>query len=75
VTFASSYLDPVKPSDYVSPAMKAAKTQGKDVIGLRLGEPDFHTPAHIVAAAHQAAFREKGLAYAVDEVIVSKRYC
>jgi aspartate aminotransferase len=55
--FASSRLDPVKPSAsaWVSQAAKAAKARGEDVIDLGLGEPDFDTPAHIVEAAHQAA--------------------
>jgi aspartate aminotransferase len=34
--------------------MRAA---GRDVIFLTIGEPDFPTPAHAVAAAHQAALR------------------
>ncbi|WP_299730316.1 pyridoxal phosphate-dependent aminotransferase [uncultured Tateyamaria sp.] len=57
--FASSRLDPVKPSAsaWVSQAAKEAKARGEDVIDLGLGEPDFDTPAHIVEAAHQAALR------------------
>jgi aspartate aminotransferase len=31
------------------------KAQGRDVISLSTGEPDFDTPLHIVEAAHQAA--------------------
>jgi aspartate/methionine/tyrosine aminotransferase len=34
---------------------KALKAQGADVIGFGAGEPDFATPAHIVAAAQAAA--------------------
>ena len=30
------------------------KAQGIDVINLSVGEPDFNTPDHIKAAAHQA---------------------
>ena len=33
---------------------KALKTAGEDVIGFGAGEPDFATPAHIVAAAQEA---------------------
>jgi aspartate aminotransferase len=36
---------------------RALKGAGHDVISLSLGEPDFPTPAHIVAAAHEAAAR------------------
>ncbi|MCW1950742.1 MAG: aminotransferase class I/II-fold pyridoxal phosphate-dependent enzyme, partial [Octadecabacter sp.] len=57
--FASSRLDPVKPSAsaWVSQAAKEAKARGEDVIDLGLGEPDFDTPAHIIEAAHAAALR------------------
>ncbi len=34
---------------------KALKAAGEDVIGFGAGEPDFPTPAHIVAAAQRAA--------------------
>src|SRR5439155_10427319 len=33
---------------------KALKAAGEDVIGFGAGEPDFATPAHIVAAAQEA---------------------
>ena len=33
---------------------KAMKKAGEDVIALAAGEPDFNTPAHIVAAAKLA---------------------
>ncbi len=36
---------------------RALQAQGHDVISLSLGEPDFPTPAHVVAAAHAAALR------------------
>lgn len=44
----------------VSPTMKGTieaerlKRQGADVVDLGAGEPDFPTPAHVVAAAHAA---------------------
>ncbi|MEO0472030.1 MAG: pyridoxal phosphate-dependent aminotransferase [Bacteroidota bacterium] len=38
----------------LSKKVRELKAAGKDVIGLTLGEPDFDTPAHIVAAAKQA---------------------
>ncbi len=34
---------------------RALREQGHDVISLAIGEPDFATPAHAVAAAHAAA--------------------
>jgi aspartate aminotransferase len=33
--------------------------EGRDVISLSTGEPDFNTPSHIVEAAHQAALNGK----------------
>jgi len=33
---------------------KALEAQGHDIINLGIGQPDFHTPAHIVDAAKQA---------------------
>jgi aspartate aminotransferase len=33
---------------------RALKAEGKDVISLSLGEPDFPTPPHIIEAAYQA---------------------
>jgi aspartate aminotransferase len=36
---------------------RALRAAGHDVISLSLGEPDFPTPPHIVAAAHEAALR------------------
>ena len=46
----------IKPSPTLAVTARAAalKAQGKDVIGLGAGEPDFDTPAHIKEAAHRA---------------------
>ncbi|MGR3481974.1 pyridoxal phosphate-dependent aminotransferase [Salipiger marinus] len=52
MTFLSQTLARVKPSPTVAVTQLAAelKAQGRDVIGLGAGEPDFDTPAHIRAA-------------------------
>lgn len=49
-------LDKIKPSATLALAAKAneLKAQGKDVIGLAVGEPDFDTPDFIKNAAKQA---------------------
>ncbi|SFF65074.1 aspartate aminotransferase [Fontimonas thermophila] len=66
--FAHIYRDPavelslaqrvgrIKPSPTLAVTAKAAelKAQGKDVLSLGAGEPDFDTPAHIKDAAHEA---------------------
>lgn len=36
---------------------RALRAAGHDVISLSLGEPDFCTPPHIIAAAHEAGLR------------------
>ena len=36
---------------------RALQAEGKDVISLSLGEPDFPTPEHVIAAANAAALR------------------
>ena len=37
----------------------ALKAQGRDVVALSTGEPDFPTPPHVIEAAHQAALAGK----------------
>jgi aspartate aminotransferase len=46
----------IKPSPTLAVTAKAAelKAQGKDVLSLGAGEPDFDTPQHIKDAAHEA---------------------
>ncbi|MCC6007047.1 MAG: pyridoxal phosphate-dependent aminotransferase, partial [Rhodobacteraceae bacterium] len=52
----SSLLGRVAPSPTVAMTARARemKAEGRDVIGLAAGEPDFDTPAHIREAAHAA---------------------
>jgi aspartate aminotransferase len=49
----STKLDLIKPSATIQVTMKAMelKAQGKDIVSLGAGEPDFDTPAHIRDAA------------------------
>ncbi len=56
MSILSNRVKNVKPSPTLSLAAIAGelKTQGKDVISLSVGEPDFDTPAHICAAGKQA---------------------
>ncbi len=59
MTRTSSRLDLIKPSATIMVTMKAMelKAQGKDIVSLGAGEPDFDTPLHI---------REAGIA-AINE--------
>lgn len=52
----SKRIQKVKPSATLAVAQKASelKAQGKDIIGLGTGEPDFDTPQHIKDAAIKA---------------------
>ena len=56
MAFLSSTLARVKPSPTIAISTKAAelKAQGRDIIALSAGEPDFDTPGNIKAAAKAA---------------------
>jgi aspartate aminotransferase len=59
MSFIASRLGRIKPSPTLAITQKAAelKAAGRDVIGLSAGEPDFDTPAHVIAAAKAALDR------------------
>jgi len=61
MNFSSQRLQLVRPSASVavSQQARALRAEGKDIIDLGIGEPDFDTPAHIIEAAHQAALAGK----------------
>ena len=52
----SKRLDRINPSPTLEMTAKAAelRRQGVDVLNFSVGEPDFNTPPHIVAAAISA---------------------
>ncbi|WP_142847506.1 pyridoxal phosphate-dependent aminotransferase [Telmatospirillum sp. J64-1] len=56
MAFLASRLSAIQPSPTIAVTQKAAelKAQGRDVIGLGAGEPDFDTPDNIKAAAKVA---------------------
>ncbi len=56
MSFLASRLSLIKPSPTIAVTQKAAdlKAQGRDVIGLGAGEPDFDTPQHVKDAAKLA---------------------
>jgi aspartate aminotransferase len=53
MSFLASILSNIKPSPTIAVSMKAAelKAEGKDIISLGMGEPDFDTPQNIKNAA------------------------
>jgi aspartate aminotransferase len=56
MSFLAKRLSLIKPSPTIAVTQKAAelKAQGRDVIGLGAGEPDFDTPDNVKAAAKVA---------------------
>ncbi|MGB5452829.1 MAG: pyridoxal phosphate-dependent aminotransferase [Sedimenticolaceae bacterium] len=64
----SSRVQAVKPSPTLAITARAAalRAEGKDVIGLGAGEPDFDTPEHIKDAARKAIAEGKTKYTAVD---------
>ncbi len=56
MSFLASRLSLIKPSQTIAVTQKARdlKAEGRDVIGLGAGEPDFDTPAHIIEAGKKA---------------------
>ncbi|MHA1538016.1 MAG: pyridoxal phosphate-dependent aminotransferase [Alphaproteobacteria bacterium] len=56
MSFIAARMSRIQPSATVGVNTKAGelKRAGRDVISLAAGEPDFDTPAHIVAAAEKA---------------------
>ena len=59
MTFLANALSRVKPSATIAVTQKARdlKAQGREVISLSVGEPDFDTPKHICEAAKAAIDR------------------
>lgn len=70
MAFLSDTLARVKPSPTIAVTTKAAalKAEGRDIIGLGAGEPDFDTPAHIRDAAKRAIDSGKTRYTAVDGI-------
>jgi aspartate aminotransferase len=70
MAFLSDTLARVKPSPTIAVTTKAAqlKAEGRDVIGLGAGEPDFDTPENIRAAAKRAIDAGKTRYTAVDGI-------
>ena len=70
MAFLSDTLARVKPSPTIAVSTKAAelKAQGRDVIGLCVGEPDFDTPQNIKDAAIKAIQQGKTKYTAVDGI-------
>ena len=56
MSLVASRLNKIQPSPTIAVTQKARdlKAQGKNVIGLGAGEPDFNTPPHIIEAAKKA---------------------
>ena len=66
MSFIADRLSLIQPSPTIAVSQKARalKAEGRDVIGLGAGEPDFDTPPHIIEAAKKAM--DKGLTRYTD---------
>ena len=73
--FLSDTLSRVQPSPTIAMTNKAAelKAEGRDIIGLSAGEPDFDTPAHIAEAGRRAIAEGRTRYTAVDGIPELKR--
>lgn len=71
----SQRVQSIKPSPTLAITARAAalKAQGKDIIGLGAGEPDFDTPEHIKQAAIKAINAGKTKYTAVDGTVELKQ--
>lgn len=75
MAFLADSLNRIKPSPTISITMKALelKAEGRDIIGLSAGEPDFDTPENIKEAAIAAIRRGETKYTAVDGIPELKR--
>jgi aspartate aminotransferase len=73
--FIADSLDRIKPSATIaiSDLARSLKAEGRDVIGLSAGEPDFDTPDHIKAAAKTAIDRGETKYTTVDGTAALKQ--
>lgn len=71
----SNRVQQVKPSPTlaVSALSSKLKAEGRDIIGLGVGEPDFDTPAHVCEAATQAIMNGKTRYTPVDGIAELKQ--
>ncbi|MDP3532608.1 MAG: aminotransferase class I/II-fold pyridoxal phosphate-dependent enzyme, partial [Alphaproteobacteria bacterium] len=68
-------LKPLKPSPTLAVSQKARelRAQGKDIIDLGVGEPDFDTPLHIKQAAIDAITQGETKYTPVDGILPLKK--
>jgi aspartate aminotransferase len=73
--FIADSLNRIKPSSTIAVSMKAQelKAQGRDIVALSAGEPDFDTPVNIKEAAIAAIRRGETKYTAVDGIIELKK--
>jgi hypothetical protein len=73
--FIADSLNRIQPSQTIAISMKAQelKAQGKNIVALSAGEPDFDTPDNIKEAAIAAIRRGETKYTAVDGIIELKR--
>src|SRR5689334_20072417 len=72
--FYSSKLDRIKlsPATVASQRARELRSQGRDIIALTTGEPDFETPAHVKHAVTEALMRNETKYPPIDGIIPLK---
>ena len=75
MSLLANRLKPLKPSPTLAVSQKARelKAQGKDIIDLGVGEPDFDTPLHIKQAAIDAITQGETKYTPVDGILPLKK--
>lgn len=70
MSFFATRLDRIKhsPSNAASQRVRELRAQGRDVIGLTIGEPDFDTPDHVKQAVVAAMARNETRYTTVDGI-------
>lgn len=70
MSFFATRLDRIKhsPSNAASQRVRELRAQGKDVIGLTIGEPDFDTPDHVKQAVLAAMARNETRYTTIDGI-------
>lgn len=73
--FIADSLNRIQPSQTIAMSMKAQelKAQGRDILALSAGEPDFDTPKNIKEAAIAAILRGETKYTAVDGIVELKK--
>jgi aspartate aminotransferase len=63
----------ISPTTAASARVRELKAAGRDIVDMAIGEPDFDTPDHVKAAAHEAIDRGETKYTAVNGTVVLRK--